>query len=685
MQNLVIVGSNPDFLDKVSRSLVSTGHRFLARCKDPDGAMGLIESRKSSDEPVKILLADVPMNSPEITEFLRRLKESFPEVAAIVMERDDVWRVSIDVFSARGNGAPENPMAPLDADGLSRIVDEAVARFADQSLRGAAADQLWKKLHAYANSPFLIERLLDEVLAFLEVKSGSIFFFDERRKRMVLVAARTSNGVDLVGLTKNVGDGVAGYVALHKKPLLVVSREAAPVTVASPHNKRYETESFICAPIINHGRLIGVLNLTEKKSKEPFDEGDLDLVMTIVDQFSASIEQAFSQRNLHDRNKRLSAAIKKTGAKLRDSKALLSFVEAFNTTIVDNIPLGVVVLDDKLTIRWVNSSFRDLFAEREKEILGRPLTEALGSVSAEGRKLWEEKVRAALGEEQACFSHFVCPMGEGTRAVFNVNTRRFSPPGNSHKELLLMIIEDVTNDVMLKAKVEKSQRLAEMGELVAGVAHEINNPLDGIMRFTNIALRRASGDALLLECFGETKRGLERISRIVKSLMQYVRNCTKTLVETNVNQVLDNILVLMSYMHTKRNIRVVKQFDPQLPSVSARSNLDQVFINLIKNSFEAMEPGGTLEISTSFDKDNVFVRFTDTGCGIPAEVLSKLGETFVTTKENGTGLGLSICQEIIKQHLGELTVESQVGVGSTFTVRLPLKQQEKEERVKRDG
>jgi two-component system sporulation sensor kinase A len=81
----------------------------------------------------------------------------------------------------------------------------------------------------------------------------------------------------------------------------------------------------------------------------------------------------------------------------------------------------------------------------------------------------------------------------------------------------------------------------------------------------------------------------------------------------------------------------------------------------------------------------VFVRFKDTGCGIPRDVLSKLGETFVTTKENGTGLGLSICQEIIKQHQGELMVESEVGVGSTFTVRLPLQQQEQQERVARNG
>jgi len=675
MQNLVIANSDPDFLEKASRALVSTGHRFLARCKDPDRAIDLINSRQKSDEPVKVLLGSVPMNDPQVTDFLRKLREEFPEVAVLVVEEDNTWGLAIDVFAAPNRPWPDNPMVPLDADGLGFLINEAVARFADQKSQEVAIDQLWRRLQEFTNSPDLIERFLEEVLAFLEVESGSIFFYDGKRKRMVLVAAANDDGPDLVGLTKNVGEGVAGYVAEQKKPLLVVSREAAPVPMTASH-RRYETESFICAPIINHGRLIGVLNLTEKKTKTPFDQKDLHLVMSIVDQFSASIEQTLHHRNLRDKNKRLSAVIKKTTARLRSSKALLSFAEAFNTAVVNNIPLGVVILDKKLNIRLVNKSFRDLFTERGKGITGHLFVEALSSVAEEGRKRWEERVRTAFQKEQTSASHFVCPMAEGTSAVFNINTRRFASPENSKESLLLVIVEDVTNDVMMKARVARSQRLAEMGELVAGVAHEINNPLDGIMRFTNIAVKKANGDEFLEECFSETKKGLERISRIVKSLMQYTRNCQKTFVETNVNDVLDNILVLMSYTQSKRNIRVKRQFDPRMPVISARSNLDQVFINLTKNAFESMDEGGTLEISTGFDENNVFIRFKDTGCGIPPEVLSKLGKSFVTTKENGTGLGLSICQEITKQHRGELTAQSGVGAGSTFTVRLPLQPEE---------
>ncbi len=674
MQNLVIANSDPSFLEKASRALITTGHRFIARCKEPDRAIDLIASRQHSDEPVKVLLGTVSTSEPQATDFLWKLRKKFPDVAILLVDEDNSWGTAIDVFAAPNDGRAQDFLVPLDGQALVALIDQAAARSADQRSQELAIDELRKRLHPLANAPDLIDRFLEEVLALLGVQSGSIFLFDEKRRRIILVAASNGDGPELVGLTRNVGEGVAGYVAEQKKPLLVVSREAAPVPMNSSH-RRYKTESFISAPIVNHGRLIGVLNLTEKRTKAPFSREDLDFVMAVVDQFSANIEQAVHHRDLRDKNKRLSAAIKKTTAELKDSKALLSFAEAFNAAVIDNIPLGVVIVDGSLNVRLANKSFRDLFTERGKDIRGRPLVEALSSVAVEGRKRWEEKVLASFQNEQTTTSHFVCPMAEGTSGIFNINTRMFVSPENSEEKLLLTIVEDVTNDAMLKAKMARSQRLAEMGELVAGVAHEINNPLDGIMRFTNIAVQKVNGDEFLEECFGETKKGLERISRIVKSLMQYTRNCRKTFVEADVNEMLDNILVLMSYMQTKQNIRVERHFDPHLPSISARSSLDQVFINLIKNAFESMSYGGTLKITTGRDQNNVFIQFKDTGCGIPHDVLHKLGETFITTKENGTGLGLSICQEIIRQHKGELTVESELNVGSTFAVRLPLQQQ----------
>ncbi len=532
MQNLLILNSAPEFLEKVSRALINTGHRVRARCNDPKKALSLVRSCQKSRAPVKVLLASAPMDDPGTMDLLQSMHQDFPDVATIVMKQSHCQQVSIDVFSARRNGRADDPLVSLDAQGLSHIMNDVVIRFTDQGLRGQAIERLWRRLREWSNSHDFIEKFLGEVLSILEVERGSIFFFDEDQQQMVLLAARSGNGLELVGLTVNLGEGVAGYVAREKKPLLVVSRDATPIPVTSAHGK-YETESFISAPILNNGRLIGVLNLTEKRSRKPFNEKDLDIVMTILDQFSANIEQAFQQRDLRDKIKNL------------------------------------------------------------------------------------------------------------------------------------------------EKKVEGSQRKAEMGEMVAGVAHEINSALDGTMRFVNMALKKAAHDQAISEWLNEAKAGLERICRIVKPVNQYTRNGRKSFVQTNVKDVLHGVLILMSHKLSTNKVRVVKRFDSELPTIKARGDLDQVFINLIKNAIEAMELGGTLEIGTDYDKANMFIRFKDTGCGIPEEMLSGLCENGVTTKENGTGLGLSICKEIVRQHGGELKVESKVGVGSTFIVQLPLEQHKK--------
>jgi len=545
MQSLLILNGDPDFLEKVYRALVNTGHRFRARCNDPDKALSVIGASQQSDEPVKVLLASMPVGDPRTKHFLQRVNQDFPEVATIVMEQSDASQTSMDVFSARRKGRHDAPIIPLDARGLSYIMNDALLRFADQRVRGQAIGRFCKKLQESTGSDDFIERFLDEALTFLKVEKGSIFFLDEKQSRMVLEAAKGGDGQELVGLTKNLGEGVAGYVAQEKKPLLVVSREAAPIPVTS--SGKYETESFICAPILSNSRLIGVLNLTEKKSKRPFSETDLNNVMAILDQLSATIAQASLRKQLRDRNRRLSAEKKKAHERLRD----------------------------------------------------------------------------------------------------------------------------------LERKMQKSQRQAGMGEMIEGVAHEINSALDGTMRFVNMALKKAANDELLSEWLSGARMGLERICRIVKPVNQYARNGSKAFVETKLNDLLDDVLVLMSHKLMKHNIRMMKHFDPELPIVRARSDLDQVFINLIKNAFEAMQQDGTLKISTSHDEENVFIQFKDTGCGIPGEILSRLGERGLTTKENGIGLGISISKEIVRAHGGELLVESEVGVGSTFTVRLPLGQLKK--------
>ena len=235
-----------------------------------------------------------------------------------------------------------------------------------------------------------------------------------------------------------------------------------------------------------------------------------------------------------------------------------------------------------------------------------------------------------------------------------------------------MILEDITDQVLLKEKMEKAERLSELGQLAAGVAHEINSPLDGVMRFTNLSLKNINDQEFTEKCLKESKNGLERISRIAKSLLQYSRNISKKTQLTNINHLIDDVLVLMTFIQIKSNINVVKKFDENLPSINTFNNLDQVFTNLIKNAYEAMGQGGQLEISTDCDNDHIIITFKDSGCGIPDTVLEKIGTPFTTTKENGTGLGLSICKDILNEYGATLNVKNTSEKGTIFEICFPI-------------
>jgi two-component system NtrC family sensor kinase len=222
-----------------------------------------------------------------------------------------------------------------------------------------------------------------------------------------------------------------------------------------------------------------------------------------------------------------------------------------------------------------------------------------------------------------------------------------------------------------------SEKMASLGKLAAGIAHEINNPLGGILIYSSLMLEDLPE--------GDTKRGdLSRIvqeagrcKEIVKSLLEFARQTEPKMEPTDINRAINDGLFFLVNQALFHNIQIVKKLDSFLPFVQGNaSQLKQVFMNIIVNAAEAMHGGGTLTIATfpAPDRKTVFVEFTDTGEGIPEENLTRIFDPFFTTKEvgKGTGLGLATSYGIIEDHGGKISVKSQVGVGTTFTIELPI-------------
>jgi len=223
----------------------------------------------------------------------------------------------------------------------------------------------------------------------------------------------------------------------------------------------------------------------------------------------------------------------------------------------------------------------------------------------------------------------------------------------------------------------QSEKLASVGQLAAGVAHEINNPLGTILLFSDIMRKELPADDPRRDDVTMIIDEATRCKTIVSDLLNFARQNEVLAQTTDVNALLADTIEQIAVQPVFDGVSVVSQLDPALPNIQADpAQLREVFVNLMTNAAEAMEGGGSLTITTSSAEDEMIkIAFQDTGCGIPEQNLSKIFTPFFTTKAigRGTGLGLAIVYGIIKMHRGQIYVESEVGVGSTFTITLPVR------------
>ncbi len=246
-------------------------------------------------------------------------------------------------------------------------------------------------------------------------------------------------------------------------------------------------------------------------------------------------------------------------------------------------------------------------------------------------------------------------------------------------------VEERTKEIReMQAHLIQHEKLASLGKLAAGIAHEINNPLGGILIYGHLLLEDTDKSDPRYKNLEKIVKETTRCKDIVKGLLQFARPKEPETTEIDVNSVLESTINLLVSQAIFQNIKIEKKYSPSLPHIIAdRAQLQQVFINIILNAVDAMEGNGVLSIRTYLDENNKYVNIsiTDTGHGIKEEDKPRLFEPFFTTKQvgTGTGLGLAVCYSIIQKHEGEIEVESELGKGTTFNIKLPVNRQIKNE------
>lgn len=378
-----------------------------------------------------------------------------------------------------------------------------------------------------------LARCMEEVGA----QKGSLFLVDESNKELVLEVARGSEHLFDEGLRESIGDRIAGQVALERRPCLVRDIEREPRFSVSPRYEHYRTKSFLSVPLQFDGDLIGVLNITDKKGDDIFDDKDLKIVVNICNSLGIAL---FSLRNY-------------------------------------------------------------------------------------------------LQKQHQQYQQLLNEMNE------------------------------------LRKTNEQSQKYSSLGKLVGGLVHEVNNPLDGVMRYVRLASDYIEEDGPVKDYLQQARVGLGRIAKIIRSLLDFSWSLSPSAGKIDINATIDESLFMFSHKLVAYNVEVKKEFSSDLPEIPDL-RLKLVFNNLVKNACEAMKSGGALLISTASVDKMIEIRFQDTGPGVPQEIREKVFEPFFTTKNigEGSGLGLSMTYEVIKRYKGNIFIKDAPGSGAVFVIQLPI-------------
>jgi PAS domain S-box-containing protein len=416
---------------------------------------------------------------------------------------------------------------------------------------------------------------------------------------------------------------------------------------------------YYFVPCVAKDGTIAVLALGRKNSGEPLSSEDMALVAAVAGQIATTLENARLYRQLH-------------------LKAVeIDRMRAFNENILESLDDGLLVVDlNDRVVRW-NNAMTALYGMAHADVEGRTIDDVFDAP-------FVEAIRAARRDtpEGATLSRIPLD-ARGPRSGNTIIVNAAVVPLRNAEDVsgatvgTIVIVEDVTVRVQLEEQLRISEKMASIGLLAAGVAHEVNTPLTGISSFTQMLLEGADAEDPRTRLLEKIERQTFRAAKIVNGLLTLSRPASSDRSLVDVNIIITDVLGLLEHQFETHRIRVRRDLSESPVLVLAQEHkLQQVFLNLFLNARDAMPKGGWLSVSTRIDAARIVAEVSDTGSGIPSEYLARIYDPFFTTKASGqgTGLGLSITYGIVREHDGGIECESVIGQGTKFSLSFPAVQ-----------
>lgn len=373
----------------------------------------------------------------------------------------------------------------------------------------------------------------------------------------------------------------------------------------------------------------------------------------------------------------LAAAFNGMSAELQEKSLRLEQEKERLDVVVDGIGAGFALVTKEYEVTWLNTTLTEWLDEKE---LTLPCYSLIGEQKIPCKKcpitcpdLYEQAERIMK-----------YTLNDGTEKIFRHRVFPLSHTMRAEGEFLL-VIEDVTEQKQIEEKMMQTDKLSALGIMASSFAHEVNNPLTTINVYAEDLIDRLHTEELdqseMEYYLQKIKDNTDRCKQITNNLLNFSRKSNWTVSQIDLHETINNSIDLVNYLLKKHQIKVKLTIEKDLPPVFGDSlKFMQVLVNLLNNAIDAMEDHGVIRISAKMGRSFVVITINDTGKGIPDEELAKVFDPFFTTKPvgKGTGLGLSVCYGIIQQLGGEIYIDSEVNVGTTIKIRLPVISTERE-------
>ncbi len=343
------------------------------------------------------------------------------------------------------------------------------------------------------------------------------------------------------------------------------------------------------------------------------------------------------------------------------ARRALTDVKQFTVDVIDGMAEGLINIDNMGILRTANPEAEVILGIGSKELVGKHWREAFDD------KAWEPAYRFLSSGTP--FYDLEIPPGDSKRPYLRITMI----PVRGETGGVVLFLRDLGEVKSLQAEVHRSERLAALGRMVAGMAHEIRNPLNSIRGFSQHLQSRFAADSVERRSVDTIVREVDRLNRVITELLDFSRPKDPDLSEIDLNEIVRSTTVLIEGEASSQGVTCVEDLSHgPVRLLGDGDSLKQLLLNLFLNAIQAMSDGGVLTVSTSVTGDRAVLTVSDTGTGIDEGDLDRIFEPFYTTRETGTGLGLSIVHRIVQDHGGEIRLKSSPGHGTTFVIRFPL-------------